>query len=62
MEEKFAQLGKYEITLIQWQEEPNHWRLGLDWKSADVYEFICEQPTIEQCLDMAIKYLKENYD
>ncbi len=61
MKEKFNKLGKYEITLVQWQDKWQHWRLGLDWKSEDDYEFICEKPTIEECLDLAIKYVEERH-
>ena len=59
MKEKFDKLGEYKITLIQWKDEWKHWRLGLDWKSEHDYTFICEHPTIEECLDSAIAYLKK---
>lgn len=58
MEEKFKKLGMYEITLIQWQDDYKHWRLGLDWKDENQYFFICEKTTIEECLDCAIEYIK----
>lgn len=58
MEEKFKKLGLYEITIIQWQDDYKHWRLGLDWKNEDQYFFICEKPTVEECLDCAIEYIK----
>ena len=59
MKDKFDKLGKYEVTLIQWQDEWKHWRLGLDWKNDQEYEFVCEYPTIEECLDCAIAYINK---
>ena len=56
MEEKFKKLSKYKITLIRWDDEWKHWRLGLNWEGENNYEFICEKPTIDECLDLAIKY------
>lgn len=59
-EEKLKLLGYFKITLIQWKDEFGHWRLGLDWENEDEYYFICEYKTIDECLDSAIKYLKEH--
>lgn len=59
MQDKFDKLGKYEITLRKWDDEWGHWRLGLEWEGENRYEFICEKPTIEECLDMAIKYVNK---
>lgn len=58
IEEKFAKLWKYKITLIQRDDEWKHWRLWLD-RECDWYERICENATVEWCLDMTIKYLKD---
>ena len=58
MEEKFEKLSRYKITLRQWKDEWKHWRLGLDWNSETDYEFLCEKPTVEECLDCAISYLE----
>lgn len=58
IQEKFNKLWKYEITLIQRQDERKHWRLWLDWKNEDTYLYICEKPTIEECLDMAIEFIE----
>lgn len=52
----FGSLG-YEITLVQWQDEHKHWRLGLDWKDKDNYFYICEMPTIEECVDRALLFI-----
>lgn len=58
LQDKFDKLSRYEITLIQWRDKYKHWRLGLDWKSESEYYYICENPTIEKCLDMAIEYVE----
>ena len=58
IEEKFAKLWKYKITLIQRDDECKHWRLWLD-RECDWYEWICENATVEWCVDMTIKYLKD---
>lgn len=59
MEEKINKLSRYQITLIRWNDEYKHWRLGLDWKSKNDYYFICEKPTVDECLDCAIAYINK---
>lgn len=61
LQEKINLLSNYQITLIRWKDNYKHWRLGLDWKDENDYEFICEQPTVHQCLDLAIEYVRTHY-
>lgn len=55
--EKFDILNKYKITLLKWPEEAS-WRLGLDWESETDYVFVCEASTVEECLDIAVEFIK----
>jgi len=52
-------LNTYDITLIQWQDEWNHWRLGINWVDEDNYLYIVEQPTVQECLTKALEFIKE---
>lgn len=60
MEEKFRQLSNYSITIIRWDKNGD-WRLGLNWEDND-HEFIVEKPTVEECLDEAIKYVNNELE
>jgi len=65
MKDKFDKLGKYKITLIKWNDEWGHWRMWIDNRNDDKdsdddeSEFICEKPTVEECLDSAIAYINK---
>ena len=63
MQEKFDKLGEYKITLIQRPDGHKHWRLRIsktnkEWYFTEEYEYVIEQPTIEECLDRAIRYIE----
>lgn len=57
IQEKFDFLGKYKLTFIQRPDQWKHWRLWLN-REEESFEYICEKPTIEECLDMAIEYIR----
>ena len=59
IQEKFNKLWGYELKLIQRQDHRKHWRLWLNRNSPTDYEYIVEQPTIEECLDRAIEYMEK---
>jgi hypothetical protein len=45
------------LRLERWRnDEAKHYRGGIEWYE-NKFEFICEQPTLEQCLDMIIEYM-----
>ena len=58
IQDKFDKLWQYRITLIQRNDKRKHWRLWLnkEWIKEDIY--LIEQPTIEQCLDRAIRFIE----
>ena len=63
IQEKFNKLWDYQIVFIQRDDKPYHWRLWLhkrkmDWSFYKEFEYVVEQPTIEQCLDRAIRYIE----
>lgn len=58
MKHKFDQLGAYRITLIQ-RPTSKHWRLWLNWRSEYNYLYLCEYPTIDECLDSAIDFISK---
>ena len=45
------------LHIERWKDEAKHYRAGIDWYGKNKFEFICEQPTLEQCLDMIIEYM-----
>lgn len=59
IQEKFDRLSEHHITITKRQDE-NSWRLWLDWMWDDDYMWICENKTIEWCLDMTIEFLDSN--
>lgn len=59
-QDAFNQLGKHKITLIRWDDDWKHWRLGLDWKNENDYEYLVERPTVAECVKYAIEYVKES--
>jgi len=67
IENKFNKLWKYKITLLQWPAWKSPWRLRIqspweDWLFTDDvwndFDYLIEQPTIEKCLDRAIRYIE----
>ena len=58
--EGFYLLSKYRITLIRWDDEWGHWRLGLNWNGKDDYFYIVEMPTIKECIDEAVNFVREH--
>jgi len=58
METKYYKLDKYAIKLVRWNDEYGNWRLGLNWNSENDFVYICEKPTVEECLDSAIEYVE----
>lgn len=60
-EENFKRIEKlgsiFDISFQRWKDDWKHWRAGLDWFSEDGYKFVCEYPTIEECLDAMENYI-----
>lgn len=57
-EEKVKFIGsKYVLRVEMWRDGSQSWRAGIDWFGEDMFEFICEQPTLDECLDLIIKYI-----
>lgn len=45
------------LRVERWRDEWKHWRAGIEWYDEDTYEFICEYPTLIQCLRIIKKYM-----
>lgn len=67
LSEKLEYIGSKKMLRVErWRKEPNTvdglgaWRAGIEWYSEDKYIFICEYPSLEQCLDAIIKYMEKN--
>lgn len=63
LEQKIDFIGTQKMLRIErWRDKENReqymsWRAGIEWYSQDLYEFICEYPTINECLDKIIDYM-----
>lgn len=45
------QIGeKKSLRIEQWRDEWKHWRAGIEWYGENDYQFICEYPTLVECL------------
>lgn len=63
LEQKIEYIGsKKMLRLEQWRDEHGAWRAGIEWYSSDRYEFICEKPTLDECLDLIIQYMRGELD
>jgi len=58
LEEKIIEIGSVKALRVErWRDEYKHWRAGIEWYGEGDYEFLVEQPTLEKCLDIIIRYL-----
>jgi hypothetical protein len=56
--EKLEYIGsKKFLTIKRWNDDWKHWRAGIEWNSEDDVEFVCERPTLEECLDDIIDFI-----
>jgi hypothetical protein len=42
--------SKHTLRIEQWRDGSGAWRAGIEWYSDTQYEFICEKPTLLDCL------------
>lgn len=47
------------LRIEKWRDKAGHWRAGVEWFSEDNYDFICEKPTLLECLETIWKHRKE---
>ena len=51
VEEMVVEIGSKAVLRIeQWRDKFGNWRCGVNWFSEDRYDFICEKPTLKECL------------
>ena len=63
--ELIHQIGaKKALRIEQWRDKDSNgaWRAGIEWFSADNYEFLCEQPTLLEALRMVRDYMDKAGD
>ena len=52
------QIGSLKSLRIEkWREKQGYWRAGIEWYGENEYEYICEYPTLIECLRSINKYL-----
>jgi len=54
--------SKYMLRIERWKDEYKHWRAGLDWYGENDYTFICEKPTLEECLLLIKEFIDKEYE
>lgn len=47
----------YMLRIDQWRQDHKHWRVGIDWYNAEDFVYICEFPTLSECLVSIIDYI-----
>ena len=49
------------LRLEMWRNPQDHgaWRGGVNWFDEDLYDFVCEKPTMEGVIDCIIAHKKE---
>jgi len=58
VEEMIEKIASFKMLRIErWRDKWGHWRAGIEWYSEDEYEFLCEKPTLKECLECIL----ENY-
>ena len=55
MIKKINDMG-YVVKMDQWDDESKYWRAGLDWLGEDVYEYVCEKPTLKEALNLCMRF------
>jgi hypothetical protein len=51
VEELVEYIGSRKVLRVErWRDEHKHWRAGIEWFSEDRYEYVCEMPTLKECL------------
>lgn len=56
--DKIDYIGSRKMLRVEkWRVENGHWRTGIEWYGEDRFEFICEKPTIDECLDLILDYM-----
>lgn len=54
-QEKIEYISSKRVLRIEKWRGQNAWRAGIDWYSEKDFNFVCEQPTLEGCIDFLIK-------
>ncbi len=56
--EKLNYIGSKKMLRVErWKDKYGHWRAGIEWYGKDKFEFVCKKPTLEECLDLIIKFM-----
>ena len=57
-EEKIRHIASKKMLRIeQWRDGSGSWRAGIEWYSDERLEYMCECPTLDDCLDLIIAYM-----
>lgn len=52
------EIGSQKMLRVErWKDEWKHWRAGVEWYGENEYEFICEYPTLLECLEKIKDFL-----
>lgn len=63
MNEKIEKIASIKMLRIErWRDSYKHWRVGIEWYGENEYEFVCEYPTLDECLDKIIWYIDNKDD
>lgn len=58
LEQLIFKIGSSKMLRIErWRDDGKYWRAGIEWYSQDDYEFICEYPTLLECLKKIYEFI-----
>lgn len=52
------EIGSQKMLRVErWKDQWKHWRAGIEWYGEGQYEFLCEYPTLLECLEKIKEFL-----